>query len=142
LQPVSNKQYFYHFERFLKKKVFLIEKLPFQEYFDEVSKQIQLNKGFKIILLGDKQSGKTSLAYALEDENSQTNLIEQLCDNEENESSNNGGAQANVNVETKLIDIHEFFIYNEQADSNISVTNRINQSWVTDQIFCFFRNLN
>jgi hypothetical protein len=36
-----------------------------------------MNKGFKILILGDQKSGKTSLSYALEDFNSQSNLMEQ-----------------------------------------------------------------
>jgi len=48
-----------------------------KEYFDEEAKSVQMNKGFKILILGDQKSGKTSLSYALEDFNSQSNLMEQ-----------------------------------------------------------------
>ena len=85
-----------------------------KEYFDDVSQQIQLNKGFKILLIGDKYCGKTSLAYALEDFNCQTNLIEQHFFDQEN---NNSTDVSKKNFESKLIDIHEFFLYNDAQNN-------------------------
>lgn len=49
-----------------------------KKYFEEAQSNIQLNKGFKMILLGENNSGKTQLAHALEDYNSQSNLVEQF----------------------------------------------------------------
>ncbi len=49
-----------------------------KEYFEEANKDVQLNKGFKMIFLGDKGSGKSLLAHALEDFHSQSNLVEQF----------------------------------------------------------------
>lgn len=56
-------------------------------------------KGFKILVLGEPKSGKTSFCFALEDFNSQSNLIEQFNDNEEKES--------------KFIEIHQFYMNSE-----------------------------
>jgi len=51
-----------------------------RDYFEEAKKDIRINKGFKMILLGDKGSGKTMLAHALEDLHSQSNLVQQFQD--------------------------------------------------------------
>lgn len=83
-----------------------------REYFEEEARQIQLNKGFKIVILGDCQSGKTSLAYALEDYHTKSNLIDQYHTN--GGLASDGGEQ---NAESKLIEVHEFYMNaNEEGD--------------------------
>lgn len=49
-----------------------------KNYFDEEMKHVQLNKGCKLIFLGDNGVGKTMLAHALEDHYSNTNFTEQF----------------------------------------------------------------
>ena len=83
-----------------------------KEYFDEKLNEIQLNKGFKLIILGDKNSGKTTLAYALEDVNSQSNLIEQF------NISNDLKKNALPKTESKFVEIHDFFLETEPIDSH------------------------
>lgn len=75
-------------------------------WFEEENKKIQLNKGFKILLFGDSKSGKTTLTYALEDYNTQSNLIEQA------ENATNSDE-----TETKFVEIRDFFIKNEPNES-------------------------
>lgn len=83
------------------------------DYLVESAKKIQLNKGFKIILLGDESSGKTALACALEDFNTQTNLIEHFYSNE----------SVNKNhVESKFIEIHEFLFKCEEEEDTFEAT--------------------
>lgn len=48
------------------------------DYFEEASKDIQLNKGFKVTFLGDNGVGKSMLAHAIEDHHLQSNLVEQF----------------------------------------------------------------
>ena len=69
-----------------------------KEYFDEEAKSVQLNKGFKILILGDQKSGKTSLSYALEDFNSQSNLMEQ------SNANSNGQVLEDIS-ESKLMEV-------------------------------------
>lgn len=83
-----------------------------KDYFDEVSKKIQLNKGFKVVLLGDCNSGKTSLAFALEDFSSQSNLIEQST------VSSSANEEKETDKESKLVDIHEFFFHDEEEEES------------------------
>ena len=78
-----------------------------REYFDEENLTLQINKGFKIIILGDKQSGKTALAYALEDFNTHSNLIEQY----------NLTSGSETNVESKFFEIHEFTMKSEELST-------------------------
>ena len=68
-----------------------------KEYFEEEAKNVQLNKGFKVLVLGDQKSGKTSLSYALEDFNSQSNLMEQ--------STVNSGQNLEDISESKLMEV-------------------------------------
>ena len=51
------------------------------------------------MILGDPKSGKTSLSYAIEDYNCQSNLIEQYNDFD--------------NTESKFIEIHQFYMNTE-----------------------------
>ncbi|CAF0772659.1 unnamed protein product [Brachionus calyciflorus] len=74
-----------------------------KEYFEEEHEKLIFNKGFKIIIVGEPKSGKTSLSYALEDINSQSNLIEQYNDAEDTES--------------KFIEIHQFYMNTELDDT-------------------------
>lgn len=73
-----------------------------KEYFDEESRHVQLNKGFKIVLMGDTRSGKTLLANVLEDYSmaSTTNPAEMYFDVD----------TVNVTAESKFVETHEFFI--------------------------------
>lgn len=76
-----------------------------KEWFEEEAKKIQLNKGFKILLFGDAQSGKTTLTYALEDFNTQSNLIEQ--------------SESTIDqLESKFIEVRDFYMKNEPIDSD------------------------
>ena len=75
-----------------------------RDYFDEEAKQVQLNKGFKILMLGEQKSGKTSLAYALEDFSSQSNLIEQA-------NVNTSNAQLLEDIsESKLMEVKQTLV--------------------------------
>jgi Leucine-rich repeat (LRR) protein len=102
----------------LEKKVLKIEHNPLNDppiefcryglkvlksYFEEEIKNVQLNKGYKLIFLGDNNSGKTMLAHALEDHYSSTNFTDQFT------------IQGNIEKESKLVEIHEFFIKNSQS---------------------------
>lgn len=86
-----------------------------REYFEEEARHIQLNKGFKIVILGDCKSGKTSLAYALEDFHTKSNLIEQYhTSGPETEQP-----QQQPTSESKLVEVHEFYMNakdDEEAD--------------------------
>lgn len=96
-----------------------------QDYFEEESRQIQINKGFKIIILGDCKSGKTSLAYALEDFFTKSNQMEDTPMTTLDESYADKS-------ESKFIEIHEFFMNtsNEIADED-RVPERLPGSKVT-----------
>lgn len=86
-----------------------------QEYFEDESRQIQLNKGFKIVLLGDCKSGKTSLSYALEDFHTKSNLIEQY--------QTGNAADLEPNSESKLVEIHEFYM--NSSEDNDEMVDRV-----------------
>ena len=73
-----------------------------KNWFEEEAKKIQLNKGFKILLFGEQSAGKTTLAYALEDFNSKTNLIEQIDSTKSSVESN----------ESKFVEIRDFYMKN------------------------------
>jgi Leucine-rich repeat (LRR) protein len=79
-----------------------------KQYFDEINKDVQVNRGFKLAILGESKSGKTSVAYALEDLCTNSNLIEQLGAVGEHEAA----------VESKFVDIHEFRLNNNDEDND------------------------
>jgi hypothetical protein len=62
-----------------------------------------------MIVLGDSKSGKTSLCNALEDFHSQSNLIEQY---------QLGSSDHHELTESKLIEIHEFFMNTGNVEPN------------------------
>lgn len=84
------------------------------EYLVDNYRRLQINKGFKLFLLGDNNSGKTALAHALEDYHTQTNLVEQMFSGNNDDDDDD---DEDYNESTKFIDIHEFlFRSNDPAD--------------------------
>ncbi len=81
-----------------------------KNWFEEEAKKIQLNKGFKILLFGEQGSGKTTLAYALEDFNSNTNLIEQI--------DTTSTDQPIQSIESKFVEIRDFYMKSTIIDSD------------------------
>ena len=97
-------------------------------YFDIKSNNEQINKGFKILMFGDNNSGKTCLSYALDDYYSKSDLIEQYLLNNNNN---------NINNESKFINIHELKFYNNEQENNSDLI-----SFMPVNIYEFNGNLN
>jgi Leucine-rich repeat (LRR) protein len=101
-------------------------------FFEEAALTTPLKHGFKISMIGDDGSGKTSLAYAIEDYNAQTNLMEQLIGLVEAPKNANSALEVPQEIEEKFIEVHEFsfkcnkeekYWKNESLPSNDTKTN-------------------
>lgn len=77
-----------------------------KEYYDELNRQTMTNKGFKLIVLGEPGSGKTNLAYAIENFNSQMSLVETF------ETMSDKDARDNE-METRFVEIHNFYMFTQ-----------------------------
>lgn len=105
-----------------------------REYFEEEARHVQLNKGFKIVILGECKSGKTSLAYALEDYHTKSNLIEQyhtsgsLLDASVSATDDvvvNDGVGV---AESKLVEVHEFYMNANNEDESDESRDKVVQT--------------
>lgn len=78
-----------------------------KQYFEEASSHVQLNHGFKFILIGDSGSGKTNLAYALEDFHEQATVAEII--NEKADDNNDNENSADTQIISKFVEVHDLF---------------------------------
>jgi hypothetical protein len=125
-------------------KTYLTSKLSLiKEYFNEVEKKTQINCGLKLIFIGSTKSGKTSLAYALEDFNCQTNQIEEFNINSENELSSSSSQKQQkqndlnqnkeFNINSNDDNNEDYYLkddYNEENENSLLLANNDDSKFI------------